>query len=838
MISDLNSEITIDSSNNDIKFNGDFFQNSKNIDFIKTTISNSKDITNDFLYYSDKIECIPSIIHFSGFNINTTQKQFIRIVNKGPKKIRINVVPPETSNFSIEHKKRGYIIPQMSEEVLISFTPTQWKYYYDTIKIIGPDINVVVPIHGYPVLTDIEFPKRINFGDVPLTYTKTKTIPIKCNVPIDFEFKIDITEPNPFYNIYPLKGIIPALGSLDIVIEYKPCSHQSSHLTFQINISQFNFKPYTVKVFGSCHPNILLQKTNDLIKQVYGKKKKRYGDDVDDEDENINLDNNEYTIDINDKYNHSDNIENVEEDENKNNLIKRKSSLNNENNEIMSNLSFDVNNEETEKVEIIDYNENPPTNTPLKSERSQKNMDQQKDEISDDDQYEADMFIANFKKRKEYEKYKEMHRFVCVGEDISEDVNNEDSSTNKIVIPDILKIKPEMNYETIKQSQNILIGHDIKNYYFFENNNYKKDWESKERIVKKFLRLHYKNIYQIRARRLLNHFREWRESNSNNNSKNKKLEKHRKKMLKQKSSITDSLTEPINEQKKEYIDKLNKHDENIKLFLPQSIIFDETHPFRKPYTIKPIEINHISIWNPIPFQEPLEYQLLNYQPQPDISISEYLFTNVNQDIVDKTEEIKIIKRTKKYYIPELPSKLIKSSFIPLEIFNPNQYTRNNVCYWNVKIDKNIEYEMFKPTLDSLEDIAMDANIQLLNNINTYASRNMVQNEDAQISFYFDSKLCTDKFQNETHKTLVSKIWKDIREETKAREEKEERKRRNRIKNLNRYKKLQVSQTEFSNEDEDSSKQLHEKKNENKYIEDISNLIDFDYCDEFLSFLYE
>jgi len=37
----------------------------------------------------------------------------------------------------------------MSEEVLISFTPTQWKYYYDTIKIVGPDINVTVPIHGY-----------------------------------------------------------------------------------------------------------------------------------------------------------------------------------------------------------------------------------------------------------------------------------------------------------------------------------------------------------------------------------------------------------------------------------------------------------------------------------------------------------------------------------------------------------------------------------------------------------------------------------------------------------------------------------------------------------------
>jgi len=40
----------------------------------------------------------------------------------------------------------------MSEEVLISFTPTQWKYYYDTIKIVGPDINVTIPIHGYIII--------------------------------------------------------------------------------------------------------------------------------------------------------------------------------------------------------------------------------------------------------------------------------------------------------------------------------------------------------------------------------------------------------------------------------------------------------------------------------------------------------------------------------------------------------------------------------------------------------------------------------------------------------------------------------------------------------------
>ncbi|KAL6623759.1 hypothetical protein LY90DRAFT_511593 [Neocallimastix californiae] len=131
------------------------------------------------------------------------------------------------------------------------------------------------------------------------------------------------------------------------------------------------------------------------------------------------------------------------------------------------------------------------------------------------DQDEVDLFISNFKKRKQYEKYKEMHRFICVGEDIPELDTNDDESNKIATIPDVLEKELEINYETVKKSENILVGHDIGEYYFFENDNYKRDWESKERIVKKFLRLHYKNIYQIRAKKLLDNFRKWKASNNN-----------------------------------------------------------------------------------------------------------------------------------------------------------------------------------------------------------------------------------------------------------------------------------------------------------------------------------
>jgi len=57
--------------------------------------------------------------------------------------------------------------------------------------------------------------------------------------------------------------------------------------------------------------------------------------------------------------------------------------------------------------------------------------------------------------------------------------------------------------------------------------------------------------------------------------------------------------------------------------------------------------------------------------------------------------------------------------------------------------------------------------------------------------------------------------------------------------MNRYKKLQNSHPEFdNNEDDESNNRINIHKNENELIEDISNIIDFGYCKEFLSFLYE
>jgi len=49
--------------------------------------------------------------------------------------------------------------------------------------------------------------------------------------------------------------------------------------------------------------------------------------------------------------------------------------------------------------------------------------------------------------------------------------------------------------------------------------------------------------------------------------------------------------------------------------------------------------------------------------------------------------------------------------------------------------------MFKTPSDSLETLSQDSNIKKLSTSILYVSRNMIQNEDVQVSFFLDNKLC-------------------------------------------------------------------------------------------------
>ena len=130
----------------------------------------------------------PSIAHFGGFRLNQSHRLTVRILNQSAARIRVTISPPLTPEFKIhQHKKvslrvrgrrkdsfdtrstpppqkKGFFVPGMYEELDIEFTPTEWRYHQDVLRIRSSDGTMVsMPLHGYPTMNDVIFPRKIDF---------------------------------------------------------------------------------------------------------------------------------------------------------------------------------------------------------------------------------------------------------------------------------------------------------------------------------------------------------------------------------------------------------------------------------------------------------------------------------------------------------------------------------------------------------------------------------------------------------------------------------------------------------------------------------------------------
>lgn len=234
-------------------------------------------------------EVQPSIVHFSGFSLEHVHQQVVRIVNISHLTKRLHILQCQSPNFSIHYQKRGKIAPGMSEEVIIQFTPNEWRYYYDCIRIHSEDENLLVPVHAYPTVAPLDggtslsksrkslrstamslggapesseyFPKRIDFGWCQLCQRVVKHVPITCSIPVEFEFRVTLVQPHADMEITPLHGKVPANGQAYIQIAYTPSRMATAEMTIEVNISQFGFKPQKCLVVGSTTAGTVRQAT-------------------------------------------------------------------------------------------------------------------------------------------------------------------------------------------------------------------------------------------------------------------------------------------------------------------------------------------------------------------------------------------------------------------------------------------------------------------------------------------------------------------------------------------------------------------------------------------------
>lgn len=208
------------------------------------------------------VHVTPELINFDGFEVNQKHVKKLVILNASSDVLRMHLIPPQTKYFNIKYKKGERMVPGLTLECTIEFLPDEWRYYYDCIRINCPgDDNLVIPIHGYPVMSTKDFPDQFTFPITPVGHRVSHGFPLRCMAPVDFEFELIYIQPHPAFTIQPMAGIVPANSEVEVVVTFAPFEFQTAFMVVQLNISQYNARPIVCKFVGVSKPGLLREKT-------------------------------------------------------------------------------------------------------------------------------------------------------------------------------------------------------------------------------------------------------------------------------------------------------------------------------------------------------------------------------------------------------------------------------------------------------------------------------------------------------------------------------------------------------------------------------------------------
>ncbi|XP_047195157.1 cilia- and flagella-associated protein 221 [Hippoglossus stenolepis] len=201
------------------------------------------------------VEAEPPELHFSGFELGQDYVKNLKLINVSSEVLNIHIIPTQTRHFQSTYTKKCRLIPGLAYTVKVGFCPDEWRYFYDCIRVhCEGEENLLIPVHAYPVIDDLHIPPHIDLSAVPLGQSVTRVIPLRSSCPIDFEFQAFVLQPHEAFSIHPLAGVIPASGEVKLTVTFSPLRYETSQVTIQLVVSQFNSKPFLCTITGSAVP--------------------------------------------------------------------------------------------------------------------------------------------------------------------------------------------------------------------------------------------------------------------------------------------------------------------------------------------------------------------------------------------------------------------------------------------------------------------------------------------------------------------------------------------------------------------------------------------------------
>ena len=229
----------------------------------------------------------PPVMHFGGFELGKTHTQTFVVTNTGATSRRLVVIDPTTEHFRVvrdgvgdrdakktsTRRKYGKLAPGASEAITVAFTPMDGvRYYYDCCRVHAEAVpGLVLPVHAYPVMNEVTFPRAIDFGACVVGETRTRKVTMTCAAPIAFEYELIRRDEktsrtvndsgvrrkqrsSACFSVTPSFGIVPAEGSATVSVTFSPTTAATATLELEVRVAQFGFEPFACRVRGVGFP--------------------------------------------------------------------------------------------------------------------------------------------------------------------------------------------------------------------------------------------------------------------------------------------------------------------------------------------------------------------------------------------------------------------------------------------------------------------------------------------------------------------------------------------------------------------------------------------------------
>jgi hypothetical protein len=85
-------------------------------------------------------------------------------------------------------------------------------------------------------------------------------VTLRCSIPVDFSFSLDVIQPHPYFLIRPLHGVVPASGSVDIHISFHPITLGTCTSVIRLFIAEHNFQPIETVINARAVSGMIEQK--------------------------------------------------------------------------------------------------------------------------------------------------------------------------------------------------------------------------------------------------------------------------------------------------------------------------------------------------------------------------------------------------------------------------------------------------------------------------------------------------------------------------------------------------------------------------------------------------